>query len=281
MFKKALIGIDFSPAELPLIKCLPELKRWGIHSVALAHAVRVGYIEGAEYGHEKECKLRLENHAVALRESGLHVSISVVDSGAPAEALTSLAAEYGADIIVVGSRSHSFAEELFLGSVAGEVIRTSEIPVLIERIESTETDTAEDCAVVCEQKLTRILLATDLSDHSRSAEKAAAFLAPRAAETDCLTVLPDKATPGDTDETRTAREQKLTALLHEIEGRGGHGRIRYERGEPARVIAHVAQEGYSLVIVGKHGRNWIKGTIIGSTAAKVCEIAKRPVLVVP
>lgn len=56
---------------------------------------------------------------------------------------------------------------------------------------------------------------------------------------------------------------------------------RNEHGDPAGVIARVAEEGYTLVIVGKHGRNWIEGMVIGSTAAKVCEIAKRPVLMVP
>jgi len=47
------------------------------------------------------------------------------------------------------------------------------------------------------------------------------------------------------------------------------------------MIARIGQEGYSLIVVGKHGRNWAADKIIGSTAAKVCEIARRPVLMVP
>lgn len=45
--------------------------------------------------------------------------------------------------------------------------------------------------------------------------------------------------------------------------------------------SRAGREGYSLIIVGKHGHNWIKDKIIGSTAAKICEIARRPVLMVP
>jgi hypothetical protein len=52
-------------------------------------------------------------------------------------------------------------------------------------------------------------------------------------------------------------------------------------GEPSETIGRAGQEGYSLIIVGKHGKNWIEGKIIGSTAAKVCETARRPVLMVP
>ena len=73
----------------------------------------------------------------------------MIDSGVPAEALLTAALNHGADLLVVGSCGHSC-------SVAREVIRRSTRPVLIERIEPTETGTAETCAVVCEK--TRQLL---------------------------------------------------------------------------------------------------------------------------
>ena len=70
MFKKALVGLGTSRAEHPMIECLPELKRWGIELLVLAHVIRVGYIEGAEYGHEEEYKSWLEWHANTLRAAG-------------------------------------------------------------------------------------------------------------------------------------------------------------------------------------------------------------------
>jgi ACR3 family arsenite transporter len=279
MFKKALIGLGASRAEHPMINCLPELKRWGIESVVLAHVIRVGYIEGAEYGHEEEYKSWLDRHANALRNAGVDASVLVIDSGDPAEALLTAAADHDADLVVVGSCSHSFAHRFFLGSVAREVIRRSTLPVLIERIEPTEAETAEVCAVVCEQKLVRILLATDFSEQSRPAEEAALFLASRAAQTDCLTVLPEEVA-AKAEAIRTAQKQ-LIALADKIEASGGHRRALVERGDPAEVIARVGQQGYSLIIVGKHGQDWIAGKIIGSTADEVCDKARRPVLMVP
>ncbi len=95
-----------------------------------------------------------------------------------------------------------------------------------------------------------------------------------------MTVLPPDDTNNGVNDIERARKE-LEAIIKRIEAAGGRGQSRIERGDPAEVIARVGQEGYSLVIVGKHGRSWIEGMVIGSTAAKVCEIAKRPVLMVP
>jgi nucleotide-binding universal stress UspA family protein len=37
----------------------------------------------------------------------------------------------------------------------------------------------------------------------------------------------------------------------------------------------------SLIVVGKHGRTWVKDMLIGSSAAHLCESAGLPVLLVP
>ena len=177
MFKNALVGVDQSPAEESLLSCLPDLARWGIQSVVLAHVIRIGYAQGAGYGHEDEFRAWLEKGAAPIREAGLTVTTSVTASGVPADELLTVARAEGADIVVVGSRSHNFLYEIFLGSVAKEVIRKSQLPVLIERLEPTEVGQAETCAAVCGRALDRILLATDLSAQSRSAEDAAVRLA--------------------------------------------------------------------------------------------------------
>jgi nucleotide-binding universal stress UspA family protein len=48
------------------------------------------------------------------------------------------------------------------------------------------------------------------------------------------------------------------------------------------VIARVAQErDCSLIVCGKHGQHWVRSMVIGSTALRICEMAGRPVLLVP
>lgn len=279
MFKKALVGVDPSPAEESLLSCLPDLGRWGIESVVLAHVIRIGYAQGAGYGHEDEYQAWLEKDAAPIRAAGLTVTTSVIASGIPADGLLAAAEAQDADLIVVGSRSHNFLYEIFLGSVAREVVRKSELPVLIERLEATEAGQAETCAAVCGQALDRILLATDLSAQSRSAEDAAVQLAGKAGHIDCLTVL----AAGADDHERKAAQSRHRNLVRRIKEGGADASTgsRIEQGDPAEIIARTGQEGYSLIIVGKHGRHWVADKIIGSTAARVCEIARRPVLMMP
>jgi nucleotide-binding universal stress UspA family protein len=277
MFTKALVGVDISPAEESLLSCLPDLVRWGIESVVLAHVIQIGYGQGGGYGHEDDYRSWLDAHAAPLRAAGLTVSVSVTASGVPADELLAAARAEGADLVVVGSRSHNFLYEIFLGSVAKEVIRKSDMPVLIERLEPAQAGNAETCAAICSQALHRILLAVDLSAQSKSAEDAAVRLAAKAGHIDCLTVLANDASEDD----RQAARDRHQELIQRIEDVGGNAGSRIEVGEPSETIGRAGQEGYSLIIVGKHGRNWIAGKIIGSTAAKVCETARRPVLMVP
>lgn len=277
MFTRALVGVDISPAETSLLSCLPDLARWEIESIVLAHVIQIGYGQGAGYGHEDDYRSWLESRAEPLRSAGLTVSISITASGVPADELLAAARAEGADLVVVGSRSHNFLHEIFLGSVAKEVIRKSEMPVLIVRLEPTREGHAETCAAICSQALDRILLAVDLSAQSGSAEDAAVRLAAKAGHIDCLTVLSNDAT----DDDRQSAESRHRELIQRIEDVGGNAGSRIEQGEPSKSIRRAAQEGYSLIIVGKHGRNWIEGKIIGTTAANVCETARRPVLMVP
>jgi nucleotide-binding universal stress UspA family protein len=277
MFTKALVGVDISPAETSLLSCLPDLARWEIASVVLAHVIQVGYGQGGGYGHEDDYRSWLEERAEPLRAAGLTVSVSVTASGVPADELLAVARAEGADLVVVGSRSHNFLHEVFLGSVAKEVIRKSDMPVLIVRLEPVQAGDAETCAAICSQALNKVLLAVDLSAQSKSAEDAAVRLAAKAGHIDCLTVLPDRATEND----RQAAESRHRELIQRIEDAGGTAESRIEQGEPSETIARVGQESYSLIIVGKHGKSWIGGKIIGTTAANVCETARRPVLMVP
>ena len=56
--------------------------------------------------------------------------IVIVRLGQPTRAILSVAAEAGADLIVMGSHGHNALERLFVGSTANQVIRSASCPVL-------------------------------------------------------------------------------------------------------------------------------------------------------
>jgi hypothetical protein len=87
MFKRALVGVDLSPAEESLLSCLPDVSHLGIESRVLAHVIRIGYAQGAGDGYEDEYRAWLEKAATPIREAGLTVTTSVTASGVPAEEL--------------------------------------------------------------------------------------------------------------------------------------------------------------------------------------------------
>ena len=170
MYSTALVALDLSPAEQPLLDCLHDLRKWGVGRVVLAHVIRVGYMQGAGYGNEQQYIDEIASRVQPLRAGGLEVEIVVRAAGVPADDILTMAREKSADLIVIGSRSRNMIRGLFLGSVAREVIRKTELPLLLEWIEPTAEATAARCEAVCRESLRHLMLATDFSRHAQAAE---------------------------------------------------------------------------------------------------------------
>ena len=281
MFRTALISLDYSAAQGPLLDCLTDLRDMGVSRVILTHVVKTGYGQGAEYGHKDALEDWLRGRAEPLRKAGLEIDIDIRAAGEVAKDILQAAREHGADLIVIGSRGQNMIRGLFLGSVAREVIQLSQLPVRLEWIEAIGKDGDAACERACHAGLRRVLLATDFSPQAHSAETEAARLAPHAGVVDLVHVVsPDEA-------VRYARwpvmaRAALDAIAHEIIAAGGKAEVHLAEGKPSEEIAKAAAErDADLIVVGKHGQGWVESTVIGSTAANLCEIARRPVLVAP
>lgn len=108
---------------------------------ALTWAVRLAGRTGAtcdvavaleEVGGEDEAQLRHRAEAACapLRQAGIACEVSV-GRGAPADTVVALAAEYGADILVVGSSGEGSAGDPLLGSVSRLVAHEAGRPVAV------------------------------------------------------------------------------------------------------------------------------------------------------
>jgi DNA-binding MurR/RpiR family transcriptional regulator len=42
MFDDALVALDLSPAERPILDCLPALRQWGVRHLLLTHVIQYG-----------------------------------------------------------------------------------------------------------------------------------------------------------------------------------------------------------------------------------------------
>jgi nucleotide-binding universal stress UspA family protein len=281
MFNTALVALDLAHAEAPIVDCLAALRKWGVRKLVLNHVIHVGYTHAASYDYEAKLLAWLEERAEPLRAQGLAVEVQVRPAGVPADAILAAAEDVEADLVVIGSRSESRVKTLFLGSVARAVIHQTRLPLLLQWIEPTAEATAKTCEAVCADTLRHVLLATDFSSHAAAAEAAAEVLAAAAGRTTIMHV----ARPADLERTPhlpVMAEAALATIRDRIVAAGGTVDTRLAEGEPAASIAKVAANiDASLIIVGKHGQGWVESLLIGSSAAAVCETARRPVLMVP
>ena len=281
MFRTALIALDHSAAQGPLLDCLTDLRDMGTARVVLIHVIRLGYGQGAELGNRDAFEDWLRDRATPMREAGLEFDIEVRAAGEVAPEILQAAKEHGADLIVVGSRGQNMLRGLFLGSVAREVLRQSPLPVRLEWIEATGEEGDMACERACHAGLQRLLLATDFSPQAHAAEVAAAKLAPHAGVVDLVHVV----SPGEVESyTRwpVMVRAALDNIANEITAAGGKAEVYLAEGKPSAEIARAAAErDADLIVVGKHGQGWLESMAIGSTAANLCEIARRPVLMVP
>ena len=284
MFRIALVALDIVDllnVKRPLLQCLPDLKNWGIGTIVLVHVIHDPHGQSTCAVHKKSCLDEVEQCAKPLRDCGFDVEVVVRDSSAPAEDILAIAQEKSADLIVIGSRSQDIITKLFLGRVAREVIRKTTLPLLLEWIEPSAVKTSNGDDLICTNTLRKLLLATDFSKHAGPAERAAIALAAPGRRIDCMHVIADA-----TQKSIPAWPIMITAALQEIinkiQTNNAESKMIVIPGDAKEMIRKVAlDDDYSLIIVGKHGQNWIESTVIGSTAEKICETAGRPVLMVP
>ncbi|MFD0975668.1 universal stress protein [Salinimicrobium gaetbulicola] len=146
--KKVLVAIDYNPvsekvarAALDLIKNMPA-------EICLIHVLADVSYYGAEFptfmgydgyaGAGPDFEMALEMRKVAedfLEKAAAHIDHPNVSTylaeGGTANAILAYAEEWKADLLVMGTHSHSGLEKLLMGTVAEKVIEKTKIPVYL------------------------------------------------------------------------------------------------------------------------------------------------------
>ncbi|MGK7918885.1 MAG: universal stress protein [Trichodesmium sp.] len=89
----------------------------------------------AEYKHkwedfEKKCLEILQSRANQASTAGINTEF-IQAEGVPGKQICKVAEEWGAELIVMGRRGHSFVSELIIGSVSSYVIHRAKCSVLV------------------------------------------------------------------------------------------------------------------------------------------------------
>ncbi len=237
-------------------------------------------------------------HEKRLEEAGRQFAVPVtcsLKSGAPAEEILKvLRSRSSPELVVVGTQGRTGVKRLLVGSVAEEVIRHSKRPVMVVGPVAQERD-----RMLSGRRQHRILVATDLGRNSRAAEQYALSLARRigAGVTlfHCLwdsinTVIVNTAYSGmaafDLDTLISdARQDAHDAMERKVSFFREHGvqcthRIEERTLTSPCAVPQEAEEGYSFIVMGTHGRNALLNAFFGSTARETILCASVPVITV-
>jgi len=140
MFQRILIAIDGSPPAASALEKSFELALELGAQVRILHVVDTASAfrpELATYDNRLLGELRhngraIVAHAAAHAPTSLTTKTAVLE-GDPADIVVSLATEWGADLIVLGSDSRGRLAHFLLGSTADSVIRRAPCPVMTVR----------------------------------------------------------------------------------------------------------------------------------------------------
>jgi nucleotide-binding universal stress UspA family protein len=137
MFERILLAVDGSDESKGAIRTAVDLARTSGGEIFVVH------VHGKDVGFQVKDDTELHLEAQMLLEAACDI---VKKAGVPAvgdlrsarvskvaDEIITAARDFGADCIVVGSRGSGPLTEVFLGSVANQVVQRAHCPVLVAR----------------------------------------------------------------------------------------------------------------------------------------------------
>lgn len=192
-----------------------------------------------------------------------------VEAIEPPEGISTVAARQQSDLVVVGATGRNAVRELFVGSTAEEVVRTSDLPVLVVAPDEPDADYDRIVAPVDFSACSRrgLELAIEMAHRNGAAlDIVHAYRLP----TSQVSEFGPSTTPVEIDKIRNEHTHRLEEFVEDFELDGLSYRLHVETGDPAgTVIDTVDDTDADLVVMGTHGRRGFKKLFLGSTAAKV------------
>ena len=276
-YKKFLIPIDFSEHSR-------VAAQQGV-SLAQRHQAKVYFLHVGE--NSQQAAQRLSEFINAMQFENSLDSKKLVAQGSPSSVILSVARKTGANMIVMGSRGMSGLKHFVYGSVAEEVLREANCPVLVIK-RRKQTGFASYVMPQIRKlegtlQVDKILVPLDFSPASKLAfQHAVAVAANYSSTIYTLTVFEKKLKEyGDDSEEHTTlviRGEKVRlweefpALLASAGYSLGHSRLKRMllAGEAAAKIESVVdKKEIDLIIMGTNGRTGLEHLFIGSVAEKV------------
>lgn len=292
-FKRILFHTRFREFSLNSLEAVLDLKHADLEEVILTYVIPRedvaftpygGYLEDEEKRLETEARISFQDHEKTIHAHGL-TSKTVIEEGELNPTLLSIAKREKADMIVTGRKKRSLFEKIYVGSHILDLLRRSEIPVLMGKYKAQYTVDNETFTRTNDHIFQRPMLATDWSQPSRNALDAlTAFKG--AIQCALITHVIDEKIIKDVDESkvqtiqsetrnrldeylRIMQEAEIEAESHTAVGKAVKEIIRLSRDHKA-----------TMIVMGRTGKDWFEEYWLGGAAHRVAEISELPVLLI-
>ncbi|MGD0790724.1 MAG: universal stress protein [Terriglobales bacterium] len=280
-----LFATDFTPsAQLALSYALNLAHSYDAEVYAVNVLPHLPYVEAVQPDPE-QTRLLAEQRLVALVGSELFKGIrhkELIEEGEVPDVLSKLVRKYEIDLIVIGTCGRKGLGKLLLGSVAEDVFRHAECPVL--------TVGAHAVRWPADGKLRHILYATDFGPESvhglpyaiSMAEENRARLTLLHVAPEPGVVLPEPE-PGtmpvvDPSEVAASTEKQLRALIPEANQLWHEPEYMVQFGPPAEMIVKIAAGTADMIVLGVKRPTALTKHLGAGVAYKVACEATCPVL---
>jgi nucleotide-binding universal stress UspA family protein len=224
----------------------------------------------------------MEATSRAIARTGHEIERRLV-RGRPASSIVDEAAEWPADLLVMGSRGHGAIAAMLLGSVSAEVVDHAPCPVLIAR-RSTLTRVVlghdgSTYAVAAEQLLARWPIFERVAIEVASVAQVGAPWRSGTAPSvygEAAEAHHQSAEMSTAEHARIAEES-----VRRLQEAGRRASAVVVAGDPAASLVRVADDHHAdLVVVGTHGRTGFTRVLLGSVARNVMQHSAASVLIV-
>ncbi len=282
--RNILFATDFSPsADSALSYTVNLARRYDAEVLAVNVLPHAPFVEAAQPDQE-QTRLLAEQRMTDLASSESFQAIrhkELIDQGEVPEVLSKLVREYSIDLIVISTGGRKGLAKLLLGSVAEEVFRNAECPVLTVGPHAARWET--------DGHLRHIVYATDFGPESVHGLPYAISLAEEnQARLTLLHVAPEPGValpepqPGtlpmlDRQEVEASTQRQLHALIPEENTLWHQPEFKVEFGPPAETIVKMAETADMIVLGVKRPAPLTKHLGAGVAYRVACD-ARCPVL---
>ncbi len=263
VFDCVLLPVSFRERDTKLKEMIAFLAHLGTNRVVLLH-VSAGVVTAAT-------EAKLQELAAKLADAGGPRIDSRARSGSPAFEITTIAGEEAVDFIYIPWKRKSWIQRTLVGSTTRDVIRLSELPVLVSK--HTRSGGAG--------RRFRVLYPTSFSDTDRYVVPYLATRGLAADELILLTVRDRAPDPTADNREHRARVANLERLAHEVQENYKAVTELELIGNPRRDIPRVARRrDVDFLILGKSDRTDALAAMMGSVAEEVANSAPCSVFIV-